>query len=528
MKDVSSSHDIFAPDLFHHTRQTYAMNFAPIAPHQRLLTRSVLLLACSFLFSLASLQAKVRLASVFSSHMVLQRDRPIHIWGSAEPEEKGEVAFRGMISHFDTNPLGRWSVYLPPSTAGGSFTLTVQSTERIELTDILVGDIWVASGQSNMQFAMQDKLANGAQSIAAANLPQVRLLTIKDAFADHPLEDAANSGWMACTPDTVKDFSAVAYFFSRNLNEDLKVPIGIIHASWGGTPAEAWTSLDALSRDDALMPVFAARASMMDQLNTTIRRQQSETHTNDALTKEGKPALDVPWRPNPDTWAPAALYNAMIAPLTPLPIRGIIWYQGESNTGSARFAMYVRVFRALISDWRQKWSDEGLPFLYVQLANFENSDNWPAVREAQRKTLDLRDTGMAITIDIGEAKNIHPSDKEDVGLRLALLARKLVYGEDLEASGPLFRSAAPIDGAMVVSFTHAAGLSAAGGDLGGFEVAAEDGTFVPAVATILGDTVHARTMAVPHPCYVRYAWSNNPHASLFNGAQLPASPFSSE
>ena len=320
----------------------------------------------------------------------------------------------------------------------------------------------------------------------------------------------------------------MAYFFSRKLNQDLKVPLGIIHASWCGTPAEAWTSLDALSRDAALIPVFAARASMMDELNTTMRQQQSEARTKDARTRQGKPALDVPWRPNPDTWAPAALYNAMIAPLTPLPIRGIIWYQGESNTGSTRFAMYERVFRALITDWRQKWGDEALPFLYVQLANFENSDNWPAVREAQRKTLDLRDTGMAITIDIGKAKNIHPLDNQDVGLRLALLARKLVYGEDLEASGPLFRSAAPIDGAMVVSFTHADGLSAAGGELGGFEVAAEDGIFVPAVATILGNTVHARSMAVPDPRYVRFAWSNNPHASLFNGAQLPASPFSSE
>ena len=244
-----------------------------------------------------------------------------------------------MSFHFDTDPLGRWSVYLPPSSAGGSLTLTIQSTKRIELADILVGDIWVASGQSNMQFAMGDKLVNGFQAIATANLPQVRLLTIKDAFADHLLEDAANSGWMVCSPDTVKDFSAVAYFFNRKLNQDLNVPIGIIHASWGGTPAEAWTSLDALSRDAALMPIFSARASMMDELNTTMRQQRSQTRTNDSRTRQGKPLLVVPWRPTPDTRAPAALYNAMIAPLTPLPIRGLIWYQGESNTGSDRFAI---------------------------------------------------------------------------------------------------------------------------------------------------------------------------------------------
>ena len=504
------------------------MNIKPRAVPSRVLIRSACFLACSLFLSIASLQATVRLASVFSSHMVLQRDRPVHIWGSADPGEKGEVAFRGMTSHFETDPLGRWSVYLPPSSADGSFTLTIQSTERIELTDILVGDIWIASGQSNMQFAMADKLANGAQAIADANQPQVRLLTVKDAYSDHPLEDAANSGWSVCAPDTVKDFSAVAYFFGRDLNQDLKVPIGIIHASWGGTPAEAWTSLDALSQDANLMPVFAARASMMDQLNTTMRQQQSEKRINDGLTKEGRKALDVPWRPDPNTWAPAALYNAMIAPLTPLSVRGIIWYQGESNTGTARSATYEKLFRTLISDWRHHWGEEDLPFLYVQLANFESADDWPVVREAQRKTLGLRDTGMAVTIDIGDAKNIHPSDKQDVGVRLALLARKMVYGEDLEDSGPLFRSAAPIDGAMVVSFSHADGLIANGNSVDGFEVASENGAFAPATAAIVGETVRARSATVPDPRYVRYAWSNNPHASLFNSARLPASPFSSK
>lgn len=504
------------------------MKFAPIVIQPRLhLVSSSLIVFWLFLYTVP-LYAKVRLASIFSSHMVLQRDRPIHIWGLAEPGEEGDVSFRGMVAHFEADSLGRWSVYLPPVGAGGTFTLTVHSTDRIELTDILVGDIWVASGQSNMQYAMSDKLANGVAEIAAAEFPQVRLLTVRDTFADHPLEDAANDGWTACTPTSVKDFSAVAYFFSRELNQDVKVPIGIIHASWGGTPAEAWISLGALSQDPALLPVFAARASMMDDLNTTMRQQQSEKRVSDALTKEGRKALSVPWHPNPDTWAPAALYNAMIAPLTPLPIRGIIWYQGESNTGPTRSYMYERVFRALISDWRKKWAYDDLPFLYVQLANFQNSDDWPAVREAQRKTLGLRATGMAITIDVGEANNIHPSDKQDVGHRLALLAREIAYGESIEDSGPLFRFAAPIDGEMVVSFTHADGLTAAGGNLSGFELAAENGIFAPASAIIVGDTIHARSAAIPHPHYVRYAWSNNPSASLFNRARLPASPFSPE
>ena len=480
------------------------------------------------LASSGSARADVRLVNLFTDHMVVQRNEPVHVWGFADAGEQGRVEFRGNQASFVADKLGRWSVYLPAGSAGGPFTLTVQSSNRVELNDVLVGDLWLASGQSNMQFAMKDRLANGAKEIAAANYPDIRLLTVKQTFADHPLEDAEVSGWAACTPATARDFSAVAYFFGRELSQTEKVPIGIIHSSWGGTPAEAWTSLDALSHDPALMPVFAARAQMMDKLDTIERQQKATQQTNKDLAAQGKKPLDVPWLPNPDTWAPAALFNAMIAPLTPLPIRGVIWYQGESNTDPLRAPMYERVFRAMITDWRARWGQQEMPFLYVQLANFTNSDDWPAVREAQRKTTVLRGTGMAVAIDIGESKNIHPADKQDVGHRLALLARNQVYGEDIEDSGPLFRAAAPEGNEIVVSFTHAAKLTAKGAALTGFEVAGEDGRFFAATARIERGTVRVGSSMVPHPLVVRYGWSNDPHCNLYNQAGLPASPFTSQ
>lgn len=472
-------------------------------------------------------QAEVRLSSVFSDHMVLQRGQPVHLWGWANAGEHGTVMFRGQRSSLTADALGRWSVYLPGGDAGGPFELTIQAANRIDLKDILVGDIWVASGQSNMQFKMTDQLANGPAEIAAANYSTIRLLTVKNKFADHPMEDVDANGWSVCTPEFVRDFSAVAYFFGRDLSQSQKIPIGLIDSSWGGTPAEAWTSLDALTAGPSLMPVFTARADMMTKLSSTMRQQQAEQRINRDRSASGKAPLDIPWRPNPDTWAPAALFNAMISPLTQLPIRGVIWYQGESNTDTLRAPMYESLFRAMITDWRSHWGQEEMPFLYVQIANFANSDHWPEVREAQRKTLELRNTGMVVTIDIGEGNKIHPADKQDVGRRLALWARKLVYGDPIEDSGPLFQSAVPEGQDMVVSFTHADGLQFKG-SAAGFEVAAEDGHFVSTTARIEDGKVHVQSSHVLQPRYVRYGWANDPTCNLFNQTGLPASPFSSQ
>ncbi len=486
-----------------------------------------LTMALAIFGSVIAAHGEVKLASIFSDHMVLQRDQPVHIWGWANAGEQGMVMFRGHQSSLTADSLGYWSIYLPGGGAGGPFELTIQSANPIHIKDILVGDIWLASGQSNMQFKMTDRLARGPSEIAAASYSTIRLLTVKDRFADHPLEDAEVNSWSACTPESVRDFSAVAYFFGRELSLRQKVPIGIINSSWGGTPAEAWTSLKALTADPSLMPVFEARADMMSKMNLTMRQQQAEQRINIERRASGATPLDVPWRPNPNAWAPAALFNAMISPLTPFPIRGVIWYQGESNTDNLRAPMYRQLFRTMIADWRSRWGQEEMPFLYVQLANFANTDHWPEVREAQRQTLELRNTGMVVTVDIGENNNIHPADKQDVGYRLALWAQKLVYGDPVEDSGPLFQTAVPMGRDMVVSFTHGGGLRFKGPVANGFEVAADDGKFVPAFARIEDGKIYARSSEVIQPRYVRYDWANDPTGNLFNQSDLPASPFSS-
>ena len=486
--------------------------------------------------AITSAGAEVTLPSVLADHMVLQRDRPVHLWGKAGPGEQVRVGFREHQASTAADMLGRWSLYLPAADAGGPFTLTIQGKNRIEFTDVLVGDLWLASGQSNMEFPMannppwMDGVQNFQSEIAAADHPKLRIFKVKTNTSGSPMDDlTAQQTWTACTPGTVTDFSAVAYFFGRELLEREKVPIGLIESNVGGTPAEAWTSLDALTSDSSLMPVFAARAHMMDQQAKVLLQQKAEKVEIEQAKVEGKAPIQPPWRPDPATWEPAALFNAMIAPLTPLPLRGVIWYQGESNTDPARAPIYAHLFQTMIHDWREHWAQGDFPFLYVQIANFSSVDDWPAVREAQRQTLAVAETGMAVTIDIGNAAKIHPTDKQNVGHRLALWARAISYGERIEDSGPLFRQAVPEGTRMQVSFDHAGnGLVAKGGALRGFEVAGADMKFVPAVAMIVGDGVQASSTSVPMPAYVRYGWAAAPECNLYNVEGLPASPFTSE
>jgi sialate O-acetylesterase len=307
-----------------------------------------------------------------------------------------------------------------------------------------------------------------------------------------------------------------------------KVPIGLIESNVGGTPAEAWTSMDALTSTAALMPVFTARAHMMDGLAAVELQEKQEAEAAAAAKERGETPAAATWRPTPPDWAPAALFNAMIAPLIPFPIRGVIWYQGESNTDVERAPIYQSLFRTMIEDWRAHWKEGDFPFLFVQIANFQSTDAWATVREAQRRTLELTNTGMAVTIDIGEPKAIHPIDKQDVAYRLSLWARNLSYGESIEDSGPLFRQAVPEGGGMRVWFKHdGSGLTEKGGSLEGFEVAGSDGRFVPAQARIEGGSVVASSDKVPSPEAVRYGWASAPDCNLFNGAGLPASPFTS-
>lgn len=499
--------------------------------------------------------AVVRLPKLLSDHMVLQRDAPIHLWGWAAPGERVSATLNGVSGSTAASDLGQWSIYLPPQSAGGPFTLTLTASNTITLNDVLIGDVWVASGQSNMEMPLEGfpgraYVNNAAAEIAGANQTQIRLLGLEHVSSPFPLRDIrpsatparspadssfiSSAGWARCTPELAKSFSAIAYLFGREISQRERVPVGLIDASWGGTPAESWVSPQALSSDAGLMPVFALQAQMMaDRADLPLQLAQ-EKREDDAAKAAGQQPPVHPWRPDPISWAPGHLFNGMIAPLTPLSIKGVLWYQGESDTRLAWAPMYDRVFPALIADWRDRWQQGNFPFLYAQISSFRSTpiEVWGTVRDAQRRTLSIANTSMVVTLDVGNPENVHPADKQTVASRLALAARATVYGEAVEDSGPLFRRATPEGAAMRAWFDHPGGLTAHGAALEGFEVAGADGRYVAAAARVdagvEGTSVLVSSPQVPQPMYVRYAWANAPVANLYNSAGLPASTFTSE
>ncbi|MGB6132708.1 MAG: sialate O-acetylesterase [Acidobacteriaceae bacterium] len=501
-------------------------------------SRIAFLLLCSLAIP-ATLHADVRLPHVLSDHAVLQRDRPIHIWGWATPGAHLTVRFHTQSVAAVANDLGMWSAYLAPESAGGPYTLTVSGDgPEVTLSDLLVGDVWIASGQSNMEmplsgFPGMSPLQNSAQEIAHADNPRLRLLLVPTKSSDIPLRDQP-AGWTLCTPQTAANFSAAAYFFGREIAARENVPVGLIDTTWGGTPADAWVSLDTLGSNPNLLPAFAARATFADQEDDMPAIQAEEAREDAAAKAAGRPAPPHPWHPDETSWIPAALYNGMIAPFTPLEVRGFLWYQGETNATSDRAPYYHALFSALIGDWRSHFAQGDLPFLYVQIASYPvTGGDWAMVRDAQRRTLDLTNTGMAVILDIGSRDNIHPPDKQDVGHRLALIARHMVYGENVAFASPLFRQATTEvepDGtpAMRVWFSNAVGLTSRGAPIDAFEIAGADHHFVPAQARIDGETVIVSSPAVSRPVYVRYAWKGYVANNLFNAAGLPASTFTSE
>ncbi|MBI2424380.1 MAG: 9-O-acetylesterase [Candidatus Hydrogenedentes bacterium] len=646
--------------------------------------------ACAVLplvtFSLSS--PALELAPLFTSHMVLQRDMPIPIWGKAEPGETVSAAIAGQNSQAQAGADGKWMLRLAPLSAGGPHTLTITANETFTLEDVLIGDIWIGSGQSNMEmpvkvgdYGVQDAEAE----IAAANYPQIRLFTVQKDTQFVPQDTFKTDGWQVCAPETVPPFSAVTYFLGRHLHTALNVPIGLIHSSWGGTLAEAWTSEASLRT----MPEFNAA---LDQLQAEIPNAHSAQEkfdaelkawnialpTYDQGLKDGSPnpefhtaawteTLQVPglWETQgyadldgfawlrrtvtiPDEWqgkelllnlgpindfdwtyingikvgftegdqaainprtyripphvikpgentitvrvfdmgnkggfhgeagailltqaddlsnwialagawefrigaalkdlpprpsgpmallgnpnVPTVLYNAMIHPLVPFALRGVIWYQGESNTPKAY--QYRELFPTLINDWRRQWQQGEFPFLFVQLANWQptlpepGESAWAELREAQLLTLRTANTGMATIIDIGDAVDIHPKNKQDVGKRLALAALHVSYGEDLVYQGPMYERMETEGNAIRLHFTSVGGgLTAKDGDLKGFAIAGADHKFHWAQATIDGNTIVVSCPEVPEPLAVRYAWADNPVCNLFNQEGLPASPF---
>lgn len=481
------------------------------------------------------LSAQVTLPRILSDHMVVQRDIPVHLWGMAAPHQQVRAAFRGQTASTAANRLGQWSIYLKPGAAGGPFSMTIEglaapgaTANTIQLSDILVGDVWLASGQSNMEFELR-RAATAAEDLPNAAIPNLRLLMVDKKSATYAQTDIETPGWQNSNPETARNFSAVAWYFAREIRERENVPVGIIDSTWGGTIVESWTRLTAIGEDASLAPLFISRGEMTDHEATGQLEEKDEQKQIQDAKAAGKPVPQFPWHPPLDTWAPGLLWNGMIAPLTPFTIRGVIWYQGESNSALARAPLYNRIFRDMIADWRSQWNLGNFPFLFVQIASFKSTplEDWAELRQQQLMTLNVANTAMAVTIDIGNPDDVHPTDKVDVGHRLALAARRLSYGENVIDSGPLFRQATPEGSSMRAWFNDADGLTAKGGSVTGFEVAGADRKFVPATARIEGTTVVASSPQVARPLYVRYGWANSPDCNLFNGAGLPASPFTS-
>ncbi len=640
------------------------------------------------LFGATTARADVKLPAIVGDNMVVQRDAKVRIWGWAEPGEQVTVTMAGKSASAKTSADGRWEVMIGPYAAGGPHRMTIAGKKTVTLENVLVGEVWVGSGQSNMEWPLVNA-KNGPDEVSRANYPEIRHFTVTKATSLDPREDVEGH-WVVCSPDTAGSFSAVAYFFGRELNQTLKVPVGLIHTSWGGTPAEAWTRREALVADSQFQPMVKALASSLESLPTAQKEYEAaivEWNRKNMLQDPGnkgfdlgyardefadadwqtakmpqyfestglaidgsvwyRKAFDVPaawagkdlalslgpiddfdttyvngtkvggigeetpnfwmvprkytvpgslvragrnviavrvfdhtgnggfggsagdlwlrpaaggdmvslagdWRYKVETGAapimvdystqpvappgagnpnsPTVLYNAMIAPLTPYTIRGAIWYQGEANADRGR--QYQTLFPTMIRDWRKMWGEGDFPFYFVQLANWQPrkaepaESHWAELREAQTMTLREPQTGMAVTIDIGETDDIHPRNKQDVGRRLALWALAKTYGTKTEFSGPLYASYGVESNKIRVRFSHAEGLRTKdGAPVEGFAIAGADGKFVWAKASVEKDSVVVWSDAVAEPKAVRYAWADNPVTNLYNGAGLPASPF---
>jgi sialate O-acetylesterase len=486
---------------------------------------------CLGLLSIAcALHAAVKLPTLISDHMVLQQGIPVRVWGSADAGETVKVEFQGQSVSVKAGDNGKWTAWLKPLVTGGPLEMSINGTV---IKDVLVGEVWVGSGQSNMEFKLQTA-NNHDEEIAAASYPMIHLFLVKKAVADQPADDVVGT-WQVCSPESAKGFSAVEYFFGRHLQQNLHVPMGLIESDWGGTPAESWISRQAVESDPALKFVTENWDKVLANYPASKSRYEQQLAAwpkavEDAKAAGKTPPNRPPLPPGPGHQnTPGGLYNAMIAPLVPYGIRGAIWYQGESNANEANAWRYRRLFGAMIQDWRNRWGQGDFPFLFVQLANYKSNPYWPVLRESQTETLRLANTGMAVIHDIGESRDIHPKNKQDVGLRLALAARALVYKQPIEYSGPLFQAAAPEGGAMRVYFAHADGMHSSNHEaIAGFEIAGADGQYVPAEAKVEGSTILVSSPQVASPATVRYAWADDPVCNLVNQVGLPASGFRSD
>ena len=458
--------------------------------------------AGAFVLGQAAVQAEVKLPSVFSDHMVLQQGQRLPVWGWADPGEAVTVSVAGQTKKTKAGKDGAWDVHLKGLKVSKSpVAFTVKgSSNSIDFQDVLVGEVWLCSGQSNMEWTVANS-NNPKEEIANAKHPLIRHIKIPHRPSAKVESDVTTDGWLVCSPETVANFTAVGYFFARNLLAELDVPIGLLGCNWGGTRIEPWTTPSGFRSVPALKDI----SDKLDQYPQ--KRDNGSINHQSAL----------------------ALHNGMISPINPYGVRGALWYQGESNNGEGM--LYYEKKKALINGWRDIWNNKKMPFYFVQLAPYKYGNRNPhdlaGIWQAQLATLEIPYTGMAVTTDIGNTRDIHPRNKQEVGRRLALWALTKDYGKKgLEYSGPLFKSSRFRKGTASVRFTHADGLKSTNGQaLSHWEVAGEDEQFAAAQAEIKGSTVVARSETVKKPKFVRFGYHQEAEPNLANGAGLPASPF---
>ncbi len=482
--------------------------------------------------------ADLKLPALFSDHMVLQRDKAVAVWGWADADEEISVEFAGQKKTAKADASGKWSLRLDPLTASAEsrkLTATGKADRKAEVSDVLVGDVWLGSGQSNMAMGVSRSM-DFEKEKAAASYPLIRHFKEESGSAT-AVQAQAKGKWLACTPDNVGGFSATLYFFGREIHREVGVPVGLINTSVGGTPIESWIAPEVQETNPELSAALKAQSDAMPKVDPEKAKADHAVELKKFQAAKAKAVAEGTKAPRPPRNAAdvserkgnyGGLFNGKVAPLVPFTLKGMLWYQGEANSSDSRATLYVHQLSALVTDWRARWGDESLPFAWVQLPNFRRvGEGWPLVRESMLKTLALPHTGMAITIDIGDAGNIHPTNKQEVGRRLSLWALGTVYGRKVAAtSGPL-PTGHEIKGAeVIVTLSHADGLKTRdGAPVKSFQLAGADKQWKPASAKIDGAKLIVSSAEVTAPVALRYAWLDNPETNLVNVADLPASPF---
>lgn len=475
--------------------------------------------------------AQVKLPAIISDGMVLQQNSNVALWGWAGPGETVTItnSWNRRATTVTADASGKWLTYISTTKAGGPYQLSFKASNQINVENILLGEVWLASGQSNMEFFIGKTpnpsytgIHNYADVIKDPEHPDIRQIDVPNKVADSPQNDFKGV-WKLCTTKTIDTFSAVAYFFAREINKATGFPVGIINATWGGTPAESWTKKEVLQNDKDFVPILERYQKALDVYPTENEKYRKALEQWRADTSKNKGAAPRgPMGPN-HNHSPSRLYNGMIVPVQPYTVKGFIWYQGESN--AERAYQYRRLFPAMIANWRNDWNNDKLPFYFVQISPHRSQN--AEIRDAQLYAYrTVPNTGMAVTTDNGDSLDIHPRNKELVGKRLSLWALRNEYGKkDIIVSGPLYKSMKIEGNKIRISFDFDKGLVAKDGPLKEFTIAGEDQNFVPAQAQVEGNTVVVWSDAVMSPKAVRFAWSNIPKPNLYNGAGLPASPF---